>query len=323
MTHTAGVDCHHRHAALGSSPAGASSRGNRVAAHRRADRQRRRHDPGGQPRDRARCSATPSTELIGQSVDVLVPDALAVGSCRAPRQRYLRHPKPRIMAAAREVFGRRKDGSEVPVEVGLTPVAASRDAVRPGLGHRRRPIATASSDACAASLDERLDSSRRSSASSALNSSISDPTTSIGRSRKRWAAWCGRSTSTEARCSSSWTRAATSSTRISGRGPAGRRRRRVISARGAISLASDADSRRRARQLRDARRGARRRSTARASARLGTRSSVTVPLAIEGRTWGAVSFGVVRDSAAVDAGGHQPASRRRADLRQRARAEAG
>jgi two-component system sensor kinase FixL len=38
---------------------------------------------------------------------------------------YLRNPEARSMGAGRELFGRRKDGSEVPIEIGLNPVHAS------------------------------------------------------------------------------------------------------------------------------------------------------------------------------------------------------
>ena len=60
-------------------------------------------------------------ELIGQSIDVLVPD-VARTSHAALRRDFTAQPHPRAMGAGRELFGRRKDGSEVPVEVGLTPI---------------------------------------------------------------------------------------------------------------------------------------------------------------------------------------------------------
>ena len=60
-------------------------------------------------------------ELIGQSVDILVPDAARTGHA-ALRRDFTTLPHPRPMGAGRELFGRRKDGSEVPVEIGLTPI---------------------------------------------------------------------------------------------------------------------------------------------------------------------------------------------------------
>jgi PAS domain S-box-containing protein len=63
----------------------------------------------------------PREELLGQSVDVLVP------------QRYRRHhaqhragffdqPRPRAMGAGLELYGQRADGSEFPLEISLSPL---------------------------------------------------------------------------------------------------------------------------------------------------------------------------------------------------------
>lgn len=62
-----------------------------------------------------------SAELIGQSIDVLVSDASRSrhGDLRAA---YLHRPQARAMGLGRELFGRHKNGSEVPIEVGLTPI---------------------------------------------------------------------------------------------------------------------------------------------------------------------------------------------------------
>jgi two-component system sensor kinase FixL len=63
-------------------------------------------------------------ELIGHSIEVLIPDRLSV---LAPsyREGSSASPKARALGARRELFGRRKDGSEVPVEVGVTPIETS------------------------------------------------------------------------------------------------------------------------------------------------------------------------------------------------------
>lgn len=60
-------------------------------------------------------------ELLGQSIDILVP--------RRYRERHSEHrgafsrqPAVRPMGAGRDFYGVRKDGSEVPVEIGLNPV---------------------------------------------------------------------------------------------------------------------------------------------------------------------------------------------------------
>ena len=64
----------------------------------------------------------PREELLGKPVDLLVPERFraAHGGFRAG---FLRDPRVRAMGAGRDLFGLRKDGAEVPVEIGLTPVA--------------------------------------------------------------------------------------------------------------------------------------------------------------------------------------------------------
>src|ERR1051325_2601825 len=60
-------------------------------------------------------------ELIGQPVEVLVPERYRpthVGD----RSRYQADPKTRPMGIGLELFGRRKDGSEFPVEISLSPL---------------------------------------------------------------------------------------------------------------------------------------------------------------------------------------------------------
>jgi PAS domain S-box-containing protein len=72
-------------------------------------------------RELERMFGYPSAELIGQAVEVLVPDGSRIAHPNL-RKTFLTHPQAREMAAGRELFGRRKDGSEIPLEVGLTPV---------------------------------------------------------------------------------------------------------------------------------------------------------------------------------------------------------
>ncbi len=61
-------------------------------------------------------------EILGRSIELLVPEPL-----RGPhvdfRHDFLADPRVRAMGAGRDLYGQRKDGSEVPVEIGLTPVA--------------------------------------------------------------------------------------------------------------------------------------------------------------------------------------------------------
>ncbi|MEX2113963.1 MAG: ATP-binding protein [Pirellulales bacterium] len=60
-------------------------------------------------------------ELIGQSIDVLVPERYRQDH-PAKRADFLRDPQSRRMGAGRELFGLRKDQTEIAVEVGLSPV---------------------------------------------------------------------------------------------------------------------------------------------------------------------------------------------------------
>ena len=63
-------------------------------------------------------------ELIGQTVEILVPERFRSHHTEY-RHGYFCDAKVRPMGAGRELFGRRKDGSEVPVEIGLSPVHTS------------------------------------------------------------------------------------------------------------------------------------------------------------------------------------------------------
>lgn len=60
-------------------------------------------------------------ELIGQSVDALLP-ARYRGGHHVSRGSFFANPRARPMGAGRELYGLRKDGREVPVEIGLSPI---------------------------------------------------------------------------------------------------------------------------------------------------------------------------------------------------------
>jgi len=63
-------------------------------------------------------------EVIGEPVEMLVPPA-SRGAHRPLREGYLAAPTARAMGGGRDVFGLRKDAREVPLEVGLRPLATS------------------------------------------------------------------------------------------------------------------------------------------------------------------------------------------------------
>jgi PAS domain S-box-containing protein len=60
-------------------------------------------------------------ELIGQSIDVLVPERFRKTHPRR-REEYSQNPSPRPMGAGLELYGRRKDGREFPADIMLGPV---------------------------------------------------------------------------------------------------------------------------------------------------------------------------------------------------------
>jgi len=60
-------------------------------------------------------------ELIGAQVEMLLPTRVH-DLHRSHRAGFFEHPNPRPMGVGRELAGRRKDGSEFPVEISLSPV---------------------------------------------------------------------------------------------------------------------------------------------------------------------------------------------------------
>lgn len=60
-------------------------------------------------------------ELVGKPVEALIPERL-VAEHPAHRAKFLSAPQARAMGAGRELFARRKDGTEFPVEIGLSPI---------------------------------------------------------------------------------------------------------------------------------------------------------------------------------------------------------
>jgi formate hydrogenlyase transcriptional activator len=62
-----------------------------------------------------------SEELIGQPVEMLVPARFRSGHPRH-RENYSAHPRTRQMGAALNLYGLRKDGTEIPVDIMLKPI---------------------------------------------------------------------------------------------------------------------------------------------------------------------------------------------------------
>jgi len=61
-------------------------------------------------------------ELLGRSVEMVIPDRFRSGHTGF-RGGFMAAPKVRAMGAGRDLYALRKDRTEVPVEIGLTPVA--------------------------------------------------------------------------------------------------------------------------------------------------------------------------------------------------------
>jgi hypothetical protein len=62
-------------------------------------------------------------ELIAKSVDLLLPEQFRGGHSEH-RAGFVKEPRARAMGAGRDLYGLRKDGTQVPLEIGLTPLIA-------------------------------------------------------------------------------------------------------------------------------------------------------------------------------------------------------
>ena len=65
------------------------------------------------------------SELIGRHIETLIPERFRDRHA-GYRKGFLSEPSSRAMGAGRDLFGRRKDGSEFPVEVGLNPIRTAQ-----------------------------------------------------------------------------------------------------------------------------------------------------------------------------------------------------
>jgi PAS domain S-box-containing protein len=63
----------------------------------------------------------PRAELLDRKIEKLIPQRFQVGHV-GKRDAYFTHPKSRPMGAQLDLFGKRKDGTEFPVEISLSPL---------------------------------------------------------------------------------------------------------------------------------------------------------------------------------------------------------
>lgn len=66
----------------------------------------------------------PRADLLGQPVERLLPERFRASHPRV-RARFFDEPNARPMGAGRDLYGARRDGTEFPVEIGLSPIAAN------------------------------------------------------------------------------------------------------------------------------------------------------------------------------------------------------
>ena len=66
----------------------------------------------------------PREDLIGQTIEMLIPEGSQTRHAEL-RGAYANHPVARPMGAGRELLARRRDGSEFPIEVGLSPIESA------------------------------------------------------------------------------------------------------------------------------------------------------------------------------------------------------
>jgi PAS domain S-box-containing protein len=81
------------------------------------------------------------TELLNQPIEYLMPERFREAHV-AQRESYMANPRRMPLGSGRELIGRRRDGSEFPIEISLSPIESGGDArvlaLATDISHRRR-----------------------------------------------------------------------------------------------------------------------------------------------------------------------------------------
>jgi PAS domain S-box-containing protein len=64
-------------------------------------------------------------ELIGRTIEILLPERLRNGHLQR-RAAFAHRPEPRSLGEGRNLLGRRRDGNEIPLEIGLYPIRSDQ-----------------------------------------------------------------------------------------------------------------------------------------------------------------------------------------------------
>jgi protein-histidine pros-kinase len=78
------------------------------------------------------------SELIGQKVEILLPQAIRDLHIKH-RERFADDPRTRQMGTDLQLLGRRKNGSEFPVEIMLSPIVTITGSYAVAVIRRKRP----------------------------------------------------------------------------------------------------------------------------------------------------------------------------------------
>jgi PAS domain S-box-containing protein len=76
-------------------------------------------------------------ELFGKNIEILIPERLR-GSHVSHRTTYMEEPRPRTMGVNLQIVAKRRDNSELPVEISLSPLPTERGLFTIAIIRRKR-----------------------------------------------------------------------------------------------------------------------------------------------------------------------------------------